>query len=80
MFACVKSIRSSLWLQIFTKRIKEGVWDVTAVVDSGGMPSSHSSLCMVSRVLLLFVCISETRKSDVQVKPFFGHKTLRDNS
>lgn len=35
--------------QIFTKRFKKGVWDITAVVDSGGMPSSHSSLCSVSR-------------------------------
>ena len=34
-------------LQIFTKRIKEGVWDITAIVDSGGMPSSHSALCTV---------------------------------
>lgn len=31
--------------QIFTKRYKKGVWDVRAMVDSGGMPSSHSSLC-----------------------------------
>ena len=34
-------------MQIFTKRMKEGIWDITAVVDSGGMPSSHSALCMV---------------------------------
>ena len=33
--------------QIFTKKVKKGVWDVKAMVDSGGMPSSHSSLCMV---------------------------------
>jgi Divergent PAP2 family len=32
--------------QIFTKRYKKGVWDLRAFVDSGGMPSSHSSLCM----------------------------------
>ncbi len=38
--------------QIFTKRIKEGVWDVTAVVDSGGMPSSHSALCMARTLAL----------------------------
>ena len=35
-------------LQIFTKRIKKGVWDIRAIVDSGGMPSSHSALCAVS--------------------------------
>lgn len=34
------------FMKIFTKRVKEGVWDLTAVVDSGGMPSSHSALCM----------------------------------
>lgn len=33
-------------LKIFTKRFKKGVWDVRAFIDSGGMPSSHSSLCM----------------------------------
>ena len=33
--------------QIFTRRYKTGVWDLTAFVDSGGMPSSHSSLCTV---------------------------------
>lgn len=33
------------FMKIFTKRVKEGVWDVTAIVDSGGMPSSHSALC-----------------------------------
>ncbi|KIY99788.1 hypothetical protein MNEG_8171 [Monoraphidium neglectum] len=32
-------------LKIFTKRLKKGVWDVRAIVDSGGMPSSHSALC-----------------------------------
>eukprot|EP00878_Enallax_costatus_P006669 GHUV01006990.1.p1 GENE.GHUV01006990.1~~GHUV01006990.1.p1 ORF type:complete len:276 (+),score=66.75 GHUV01006990.1:270-1097(+) len=32
-------------LKIFTKRIKKGVWDIRAIVDSGGMPSSHSALC-----------------------------------
>ncbi len=32
-------------LQIFTKRLKKGVWDIRAIVDSGGMPSSHSALC-----------------------------------
>ncbi len=35
--------------QIFTRRYKTGVWDLTAFVDSGGMPSSHSSLCTVRR-------------------------------
>ena len=35
-------------LQIFTKRLKKGVWDIRAIVDSGGMPSSHSALCAVS--------------------------------
>lgn len=35
-------------LQIFTRRIKKGVWDIRAIVDSGGMPSSHSALCAVS--------------------------------
>lgn len=34
-------------MQIFTKRYKKGVWDLKAFVDSGGMPSSHSSLCAV---------------------------------
>jgi acid phosphatase family membrane protein YuiD len=34
-------------LQIFTKRVKKGVWDIRAIVDSGGMPSSHSALCAV---------------------------------
>ncbi len=33
--------------QIFTKRLKKGVWDLKAIVDSGGMPSSHSALCTV---------------------------------
>ncbi|KAK9811944.1 hypothetical protein WJX73_001762 [Symbiochloris irregularis] len=32
-------------LKIFTRRAKTGVWDVRAIVDSGGMPSSHSALC-----------------------------------
>eukprot|EP00879_Flechtneria_rotunda_P001085 GHRR01001226.1.p1 GENE.GHRR01001226.1~~GHRR01001226.1.p1 ORF type:complete len:291 (+),score=85.33 GHRR01001226.1:253-1125(+) len=32
-------------LKIFTKRIKKGMWDIRAIVDSGGMPSSHSALC-----------------------------------
>lgn len=35
--------------QIFTKRLRKGVWDIMALFDSGGMPSSHSSLCMVRR-------------------------------
>jgi hypothetical protein len=35
-------------LQIFTRRFKTGKWDVRAIVDSGGMPSSHSALCSVS--------------------------------
>jgi acid phosphatase family membrane protein YuiD len=34
--------------QIFTKYLKKGVWDLRAIVDSGGMPSSHSALCAVS--------------------------------
>jgi hypothetical protein len=34
--------------QIFTRRFKTGKWDVRAIVDSGGMPSSHSALCSVS--------------------------------
>ncbi len=38
-------------LQIFTKRIKQGVWDIRAIVDSGGMPSSHSALCTVGYAL-----------------------------
>lgn len=33
--------------KIFTCYVKKGVWDVTQVVSAGGMPSSHSSLCMV---------------------------------
>ena len=37
----------ALFMQIFTKRYKFGVWDIKAVFDSGGMPSSHSALCMV---------------------------------
>lgn len=37
--------------QIFTKRVKEGVWDITAIVDSGGMPSSHSALVMVGHCM-----------------------------
>uniref|UniRef100_A0A383W5Z8 Uncharacterized protein n=1 Tax=Tetradesmus obliquus TaxID=3088 RepID=A0A383W5Z8_TETOB len=31
-------------LKIFTHRIKKGVWDLKAIVASGGMPSSHSAL------------------------------------
>ena len=34
-------------MQIFTKRWRKGVWDLKAIVDSGGMPSSHSALCSV---------------------------------
>ena len=34
-------------LQIFTKRYKTGIWDLRAVVESGGMPSSHSALTAV---------------------------------
>lgn len=37
-----------LKLQIFSKRWRKGVWDLKAIVDSGGMPSSHSALCSVS--------------------------------
>ena len=37
--------------QVFTKRYKQGVWDIKAMVDSGGMPSSHSSLTAVGHVL-----------------------------
>ncbi|GLI64439.1 hypothetical protein VaNZ11_007709 [Volvox africanus] len=33
------------FMKIFTKRFKKGVWDLGAVLESGGMPSSHSSLC-----------------------------------
>jgi len=33
------------FLKIFTRRWKSGVWDVRAMVDSGGMPSSHSAFC-----------------------------------
>lgn len=33
-------------LKIFTKRARKGVWDIMALFDSGGMPSSHSALCM----------------------------------
>ena len=33
------------FLKIFTKRYKTGAWDARAFFDSGGMPSSHSSLC-----------------------------------
>ncbi|CAK0779515.1 hypothetical protein CVIRNUC_004791 [Coccomyxa viridis] len=36
---------SAQTLKIFTKKIKQGVWDIRAIVDSGGMPSSHSALC-----------------------------------
>ena len=37
-------------MQVFTKRYKQGIWDVRAMVDSGGMPSSHSALTAVSTV------------------------------
>ena len=33
--------------KVFTHKFKKGKWDVLQVVASGGMPSSHSSLCMV---------------------------------
>ena len=33
------------FLKIFTKWYKTGVFSLRAFVDSGGMPSSHSSLC-----------------------------------
>jgi len=36
------------FLQVFTWRFKKGVWDLRAIVQPGGMPSSHSSLCAVS--------------------------------
>lgn len=39
-------------MQIFTRRIKQGRWDIRAIVDSGGMPSSHSALCTVRPLLL----------------------------
>lgn len=42
-----RQVRSLPPPQIFTKRYKTGVWDLRAFVDSGGMPSSHSSLCSV---------------------------------
>ena len=35
------------FLKIFTKWYKTGVLTLRAFVDSGGMPSSHSSLCSV---------------------------------
>jgi acid phosphatase family membrane protein YuiD len=35
-------------LQIFTKAYKKKVWDIKAIVEPGGMPSSHSALCSVS--------------------------------
>lgn len=44
---CSRHADPCLPLQIFTKRIKKGVWDVRAIIDSGGMPSSHSALCAV---------------------------------
>jgi len=31
-------------LKVFTTRYKRGPWDFRALVDSGGMPSSHSAL------------------------------------
>jgi len=31
--------------KIFTWRFKKGTWDLKAIVQPGGMPSSHSSLC-----------------------------------
>lgn len=33
-------------MKVFTYRYKKGEWNLKALVDSGGMPSSHSSLCM----------------------------------
>lgn len=33
-------------LKVPTHFIKTGVWRIKAMVDAGGMPSSHSSLCM----------------------------------
>ena len=52
--AAVAAVECKLWytymcvmLQIFTKRWRKGVWDLKAIVDSGGMPSSHSALCSV---------------------------------
>lgn len=38
--------------QIFTYRARKGKWRLKAMVDSGGMPSSHSSLCSVCSTLL----------------------------
>jgi uncharacterized protein len=32
--------------KVFTKRATAGVWDVSALADSGGMPSSHSALAV----------------------------------
>ncbi|KAK9835299.1 hypothetical protein WJX81_000183 [Elliptochloris bilobata] len=40
--------------KIFTRRYKTGVWDLTACVDSGGMPSSHSSLCTAVTTAVAF--------------------------
>ena len=46
--ACAALVRiPCVMLQIFTKRWRKGVWDLKALVDSGGMPSSHSALCSV---------------------------------
>lgn len=33
--------------KVFTYKIKKGTWNLSQLVASGGMPSSHSSLCMV---------------------------------
>jgi hypothetical protein len=40
--------------KVFTYFVKKGVWDITQVVSAGGMPSSHSSLCMVRVSHVLF--------------------------
>ena len=30
-----------------THKVKKGVWELSQLVAAGGMPSSHSALCMV---------------------------------
>lgn len=54
-----------LLLQIFTKYLKKGVWDLKAIVDSGGMPSSHSALCAVSGVVSVLTLLLPTQSHAV---------------
>ena len=66
-----------LLLQVFTKRIKKGVWDLRAIIDSGGMPSSHSALCTVlQRCAMLKMSISGHTQSAQSLLTNAG----RDNS